>query len=79
MKIWDKLWRREKGRTETVVCTNLKQTSTKYGVAMRQKMSYIQKRHIYEFICFSCLSQWLVDIHNYLLRFKERAKSSFIF
>ena len=24
--------------------------------------SYIQKRHIDEFMCFSCLYQWLVDI-----------------
>ena len=37
MKVWDQLimkWRREKGRRNTVVCTNLKQTSTKCGVAL---------------------------------------------
>ena len=34
MKVWDQLImkrKREKGRTKSVVCTNLKKTSTKYG------------------------------------------------
>ena len=35
MKVWDKLWRGEKGRGKTVVCKNLKQTSTECGVALR--------------------------------------------
>ena len=37
MNVWDLLImkrRREKGRRETAVCTNLKQTSIKYGVAL---------------------------------------------
>ena len=37
MKVWDQLImkrRREKTRTKTVVCKNLKQTSTNYDVAM---------------------------------------------
>ena len=37
MKVWDQLimkQRKEKGRRKTVVCTNLKQTSTKCGVAL---------------------------------------------
>ena len=37
MKVWDQLImkrRPEKGRTKTVVCTNLKQTSTKCDVAL---------------------------------------------
>ena len=37
MKVWDQLimkWRRAKGRRKTVVGTNLKQTSTKYDVAL---------------------------------------------
>ena len=31
---YDKAKRREKGRRKIVVCTNLKQTSTKCGVAL---------------------------------------------
>ena len=37
MKVWDQLimkQRREKGRTKSAVCTNLKQTSTKCDVAL---------------------------------------------
>ena len=37
MKVWDQLImkrRREKERTKTVVCTNLKQASTKCDVAL---------------------------------------------
>ena len=37
MKVWDQLIMkrgREKGKTETAVCTNLKQTSTKCDVAL---------------------------------------------
>ena len=31
---YDDEWRREKGRRKTIVCTNLKQTSTKCGAAL---------------------------------------------
>ena len=34
MKVWDESRRREKGRTKTAVCTNLKQTSEKCDVAL---------------------------------------------
>ena len=43
MKVWDKLWRREKGRRETVVCANLKQTSSKRGMTMLQKCHLYKK------------------------------------
>ena len=47
MKVWDKLWRREKGRRETVVCANLKQTSSKRGMTMLQKCHLYKKTYVW--------------------------------
>ena len=41
MKVWDKLWRRERGRRKTVVYANLKRTSTKYDVMCKAMLGKI--------------------------------------
>ena len=35
MEVWDKLWKREKGRRKHVICKNLKQTPRECSVALR--------------------------------------------
>ena len=72
MKVWDQLIMkqiREKGRTKTVVCTNLKQTCTKCDVVLFDvqgnagKNDIYKKRHEWVYKCFSYFYQWyLVDI-----------------
>ena len=90
MKVWDRLimkWRREERRRKTVVCINLKQTSTKCGVALcdvygnaeKNIIAYIWK-DMDEFIDVSHV--FINDISRYIAAFcdlKKKTKRSFIF
>ena len=89
MKVWDRLItnpKREKRRRKTIVCTNLKQTSTKFGVALcgvqgnavkAAYISHIKKTYMDEFI--NVYHAFISDISRYIATFcdlKKRTKSS---
>ena len=83
MKLWDKLWKREKRWRKTVVCANLKQTPTKYGMALCGVSvgQCWEKYHIYK----KCMDEFLIFlsmINRYIAAFcdmKKITKISFIF
>ena len=69
-----------KGKKKTVVCANLKQTSTKYDVMCRtmlRKILYIQKRHVDEFM-FVMFSSMISRYIATSCELKKSTKSYFI-
>ena len=89
MKVWDRLItnpKREKRRRKTIVCINLKQTSTKFGVALcgvqgnavkAAYISHIKKTYMDEFI--NVYHAFISDISRCIATFcglKKRTKSS---